>query len=606
MKRSLTLLFLTGLFQSMSAQFQVDDSKMEWFADAKLGIFIHWGIYSVDGISESWAFFNNYINQENYLKQLDGFDAQNYRPEEWVDLIKKSGAQYAVITSKHHDGIALWDSKAPLATTTKLHSKSKKDLLTPFVQEIKKSGLKTGLYFSLPDWSHPNYDIRTRTQNRYQIQQQPNRWDEFVAYYQFQLKELSELYSPDLLWFDGDWEHSSEEWKTVETLDILRKYNPNIIINSRLDQKGDYATPEQGIPVLRPQNNYWELCYTMNDSWGYQPLDVNYKSSNMLIRTLIDCLAMGGNLLLDIGPKADGSLPKEQITLLKDLGLWTHIYSEAIYGTRAGMGPEFIIEKNSFSKDEKQIFIYLDHKKEKLRIKGLKTYPSSVRFLGSNQDLKFYFTDGNEMMVDLKGVEFDEVASVVALDFYEKPEFDLHSPLHNSNLNQIMNQNLSDAQYQLAKGMHSGANWFKGKMNDDGSEMAADFHFGSKELQNWLKKHAEVFHHAEAGIDFHHYYGYSALSADRKTLYLFVEGKPTGPIVIKGLKSNIARIRIVGEGSMLSHQVFNKLYWSPVPGIVYIDLPEERLDENMSVIAVLLYEPIELFTEEVKAIESNF
>lgn len=606
MKRTLTLLFLTGLFQSMSAQFQVDDSKMEWFADAKLGIFIHWGIYSVDGISESWAFFNNYINQENYLKQLDGFDAQNYRPEEWVDLIKESGAQYAVITSKHHDGIALWDSKAQLATTTKLHSKSKKDLLTPFVQEIKKSGLKTGLYFSLPDWSHPNYDIRTRTQNRYQIQQQPNRWDEFVAYYQFQLKELSELYRPDLLWFDGDWEHSSEEWKTVETLDILRKHNPNIIINSRLDQKGDYATPEQGIPVLRPQNSYWELCYTMNDSWGYQPLDVNYKSSNMLIRTLIDCLAMGGNLLLDIGPKADGSLPKEQIALLKDLGRWTHKYSEAIYGTRAGMGPEFIIEKNSFSKDEKQIFIYLDHKKEKLRIKGLKTYPSSVRFLGSNQDLKFYFTDGNEMMVDLKGIEFDEVASVVALDFYEKPEFDLHSPLHNSNLNQIINQNLSDAQYQLAKGMHSGANWFKGKMNDDGSEMAADFHFGSKELQNWLKKHAEVFHHADAGIDFHHYYGYSALSADRKTLYLFVEGKPTGPIAIKGLKSNIARIRIVGEGSMLSHQVFNKLYWSPVPGIVYIDLPEERLDENMSVIAVLLYEPIELFTEEVKAIESNF
>ena len=153
-----------------------EDKKMIWFKNAKLGIFIHWGIYSVDGISESWSFFNNYISHENYMKQLNGFSAPRYRPEEWVDLIKNSGAQYAVITAKHHDGVALWNSKAEKAITIPEHSSAKKDVLSPFINSLKKSGLKTGLYFSLPDWSHPYYDISTRTKKRYEIKEDPKRW----------------------------------------------------------------------------------------------------------------------------------------------------------------------------------------------------------------------------------------------------------------------------------------------------------------------------------------------------------------------------------------------------------------------------------------------
>jgi len=215
-KTLLSFLFLLVFFsenkaQESKAQDKNNAKKMEWFTDAKLGIFIHWGIYSVNGISESWAFFNNYINHDNYMKQLDGFNAASYQPEEWVKLIKESGAKYSVITTKHHDGVSLWDTKAPNATTTIKHSAAKKDLISPFVKALKASGLKTGLYFSLPDWSYPDYDGFTREHKRYKLAEEPKRWNKYLSYYHKQLDELSANFKPDLLWFDGDWEHSGEE-----------------------------------------------------------------------------------------------------------------------------------------------------------------------------------------------------------------------------------------------------------------------------------------------------------------------------------------------------------------------------------------------------------
>lgn len=581
--------------------------KMEWFDDAKLGIFIHWGIYAVDGISESWAFFNNYINHTNYLKQLDGFTAQNYDPKEWVSLIKNSGAKYTVITSKHHDGIALWDSKQPQALTTVQAAKAKQDVLTPFITEVKKSGLKTGIYYSLPDWSHPYYDIVTRQQKRYNLKEDPKRWSNFVNYYQGQLGELSTQYKPDLIWFDGDWEHSAEEWDADKTLQLLRGHNPNIIINSRLNHHGDYATPEQGIPVKRPQDRYWELCYTMNDSWGYQPFDTNYKTPNMIIRTLVDCIAMGGNLLLDIGPRADGSIPQEQVAILKELGRWTNKYGEAIYGTRAGLAEGLSTEKTAFSKDGKTLFVYLDAVKNKVDLAGLSDKPKAVRMLGSTTPkLKFNY-DAQTLHIPLEPKDFDAAVTVLAIDFDKKPTFiPLAERTNNHNLATIlMQQNDDQAIDALSTATAQGQNLLLGQLNEDGSKMDANLAKASPVVKEWIAKHAEVLHNAQKGIGLSHYAGQSALSADRQTLYLFVDGVPTGPLAIKGLKNNIARIRIVGEGSMINHKVYNKLYWSTTPGIVYINVPKERLDKNKTVVAILLDSPIDLYTEEVKAIENN-
>lgn len=601
-------LLLSAYSINIQAQSVDNTQKMEWFKKAKLGIFIHWGIYSVNGISESWSFFNNYINYDNYMKQLNGFSASQYHPEQWTRLIKESGAQYAVITTKHHDGISLWNSKADKAITVPGNTPAKKDVLSPFISDLKKSGLKTGLYFSLPDWSHPYYDVNTRTKKRYELKNDPKRWENFVNYYQTQLRELSSSYRPDLLWFDGDWEHTSDEWKAPQTLNLLKEYNPDIIINSRLNNHGDYDTPEQGIPVTAPQNPYWELCYTMNDSWGYQPYDNNYKTSNMIIRTLADVISMGGNLLLDIGPKSDGTIPEKQVEILKNLGRWTLKNKNAIYETEQGIPFENYRGKSALSASKKSLFLYLEEVKSFTRIYGLDSRPVSAKIIGDERaTVKVDYDADKTATLYFPEVKFDKDVTVVELTFDTPPIF-LKNSKQKAQLTDILERKNSQlASYEIADQLHLGNNLLNNTgLTGDGLDMTIKktARTNSETLQ-WISKHAEALFETGKGLPGGYYSGMSALSKDRQTLYLFVEGTPTGPIALKGIKNGIARIRIVGEGTLISHSVYNKLYWSETPGIVYIDLPKDRLDKNMTVVAVLLDKPLELYKGKVGAIESN-
>jgi len=180
MRQFLSVFFILLSAVSMSQE-SIDKSKMDWFEDAKLGIFIHWGIYSVNGISESWSFFNEYISYDDYMRQLDGFTAEKYNPNQWAKLIKESGAKYTVITSKHHDGFALWNSRSG-GINSFSNSSAKKDLLSPFVKAVKKQGLKLGLYYSLPDWSYSDYTHHTTNIRRYNIDDDPQRWSKFQSY----------------------------------------------------------------------------------------------------------------------------------------------------------------------------------------------------------------------------------------------------------------------------------------------------------------------------------------------------------------------------------------------------------------------------------------
>lgn len=415
--------------------------KMQWFKDAKLGVFIHWGLYSVNGIDESWSFYNGYISHKDYLKQTKGFNAKKYDPKAWAKLIKNSGAKYTVITSKHHEGFALWDSAYGDFNAVD-NSAAKKDVLTPFVNAVREEKLKLGIYYSLPDWSYGGYTHFTRDSIRYKVEEEPQRWQKFLKLYQGQLRELSENYNPDLYWFDGDWEHSSDEWEAPKVRQMLLDKNPNVILNSRLRGHGDYETPEQGMPITRPKSPYWELCMTMNNSWGYQKNDSDYKTTDQVIGIFADVISNGGNLLLDIGPKGDGSIPNEQVEILQGLGRWTNKHKEAIYGTIAGIPKE-------------------------------------------------------------------------------------------------------------------------------------------------------------------HFYGPTTLSKDKKTLYLFVKGNANGEVVLRGLKNNINRIYVVGEGTKLKHREVGKVYWSHYPGIKYIELPEYVLDKNMTVLAVMLDGEVDLYREDGSVIESN-
>ncbi len=414
------------------------ENRLEWFKDAKLGIFIHWGIYAVNGIDESWSFHNKYISYTDYMKQLNGFTAKKYNPESWVDLIKESGAKYTVITTKHHDGVALWNTKQGDLSVVK-KTKAKRDLITPFVKAARKGNIKVGLYYSLLDWSHQDYPNFLRDQKRYTNDEK--RWDSFTDFNFGQIEELTK-YDPDLYWFDGDWEQSAEKWKANEIRKLLLDKTPTTIINSRLKGYGDYATPEQGVPITKPMNEYWELCMTMNNSWGYQPNDREYKTVNQLIRILVDCISMGGNLLLDIGPKPDGTIPEEQIAILKGIGRWTNKHKNAIYATRAG----------------------------------------------------------------------------------------------------------------IPQG---------------------------------------------------HFNGYTALSKDKTMLYLYVDNKPNGSLLIKGLKNKVNRAWVVGNGTKLTTKVLGKQYWSDVPGLLYIDVPENVQDKDVTVIAIQLKGEVDLYREKGQVIENN-
>jgi alpha-L-fucosidase len=428
-------ILLILLLMSAAAFGQESDSartaRMKWFGDAKLGIFIHWGIYAVNGIDESWSFYNGYITYDDYMKQLAGFTASKYDPSAWARLIKESGAQYAVLTSKHHDGVALWNtSQSDLNVVKK--TPAGRDLIKPWCEAIRNQDIKVGLYFSMLDWSHPDYPFFTRNQKRYE--NDPARWEKFLSFRHEQIHELAKAYSPDLLWFDGDWDFPAETWKSKEMRQDISRWLPGVIVNSRINGYGDYDTPEQGVPIFKPKSPYWELCMTMNDSWGYQGRDKHYKSPNQVIRLFVDCISMGGNMLLDIGPMADGTIPPEQVNILQELGRWTKKHREAVYGTVAGIPKEF-------------------------------------------------------------------------------------------------------------------------------------------------------------------YYGPSALSKDRTILYLFVDGRPNGPLMIKGLKNKINRVWVLGNGTKIEPRIFMKAYWSQIPGLVYLDLPDDVQDSQVTVVAVLLDGPVSLFEE---------
>ena len=395
--------------------------RMEWFKNARLGIFIHWGIYAVNGIDESWSFFNGYISYDDYMKQLNGFTAKNYDPREWGALIKESGAKYAVLTSKHHDGVALWDTKlSELNVVDK--TPAGRDLVTPFVKALRKNDLKVGIYYSVLDWSHPDYPNFTKNEKRYS--DDPSRVARFTEFNHGQIEEISRKFKPDLYWFDGDWEQKAEWWKASEIRDMILEQNDKAIINSRLQGYGDYATPEQGLPVKRPGDKYWELCMTINDSWGYQHNDLNYKSPGQLIRIFAECLSMGGNMLLDIGPREDGSIPDEQLAVLKEMGRWTSKHSEAIYGTEAGLPEAYYHGPSTISADSTMLYLFVPGvpANNQLMLEGVKNKINRTYVLGNGTKLEhkeflkpYWSNHSGVIFIDLPEHLLDEQMTVVAL-----------------------------------------------------------------------------------------------------------------------------------------------------------------------------------------------
>jgi alpha-L-fucosidase len=394
-----------------------------WFTDAKLGIFLHWGIYAVDGVAESWSFFNGSVPYDKYMKQLDGFTASEYDPEEWARLFRRAGARYAVLTAKHHDGVALWDTGHGDLSVAK-RSPAGRDLLRPYVDALRAADLKVGLYFSHLDWSHPDYasvgyegpdlppDILAGGPHPFSVppnerhpEPDPAAWERFLAFHRGQLHELVDGYAPDLLWFDGQWERGERQWRMKELREDLLSRKTDLILNARMLGHGDYATPEQGVPIT-PPDGPWELCYTVNNSWGFQTNDHDHKPLGLLIRTFSETIAAGGNLLLDVGPREDGTIPAEQASRLEGLGDWIGRNHDAVFGTTAGIPAGHFHGPTTVAADRRTLFLFCqDAPRDLVTVRGLKNRVRRVSVVGSGEALTHRTYGG-----------FGEAPGVLAID----------------------------------------------------------------------------------------------------------------------------------------------------------------------------------------------
>lgn len=376
----------------------------DWFREAKLGIFIHYGIYAVGDVSESWSFHNGNISYEDYMKQCEGFTASKFDAKRWAELFKRAGAQYVVMTTKHHDGVALFDTAYSDLSVVK-KTPAARDLVKEYAQAVREAGMKVGFYYSLIDWSDERYrsiypEGRSKEDSLDDIygspaggEEDPAKWEEFLAFNNNQLKELMTKYGTvDLLWFDGDWERSAKQWKMPEFREYLHSLNASVVLNSRMQGYGDYETPEQGIPIFGLKGE-WEFCTTINDSWGYRPSDNDYKTSGQIIRMFCDCITLGGRMLLDVGPKEDGTLDERQEKVLMDLGDWIADHREAVYGTQKGISYHQFLGGSTISADSKTLYLFVyDKPQEALCLKGIKTAIKRISVLHSGQELPFTYT----------------------------------------------------------------------------------------------------------------------------------------------------------------------------------------------------------------------
>jgi alpha-L-fucosidase len=384
---------LFSLFGLLFCQFCLGQkllpAEKQWFTQAKYGTFIHW---CLDGDSNE-TFANQF--PEAYRKaslssakrfRSDGFDANT-----WAKEIKKAGSKYVVLTTKHHVGFALFDSPRNRFTATKC-APGGKDFVKPFCEAIRKEGLKVGLYFSLPDRSHPFYhSIKMKDKLQADsVLSDFSAWEKFTSDMLFEISWLCRNYGKiDLFWFDGDWERNAALWKSRQIVDTIKKYQPWAVINNRLRDKdlGDYSTPEMVIPKEAPGHfPAWELCTTLGYNWDGPDADKNLKSPTEILEILSHVFHLGGNVLLNISPDKSGKLPENQISVLEKTGDWIRMHQEAIFGTYPGL-PSGLFDGKSTIKDG-VLYLFLAGKQEReLVLRGIEGEIESAQMLHSGEKL---------------------------------------------------------------------------------------------------------------------------------------------------------------------------------------------------------------------------
>jgi len=435
-------------------------ARMEWWRQARFGMFIHWGLYSVaagewngrevGGVGE-WILTHGQIPIDEYESLRLRFNPVDFDAKAWVDVARRAGMKYIVITSKHHDGFCLWPSALTewdVAATP--FGASGRDPLGELYKACEAAGIRLCFYHSIMDWHHPDYLPRRAWDKRDSADADPAR---FRAYLRGQLKELLERYPKiGVLWFDGEWEETWTHEDGCALDDLVRSLKSSIIINNRIDKgragmsgltqgdhfRGDFGTPEQEIPAHGlPDGVDWESCMTMNGTWGFKANDHGWKSAETMIRMLVDIASKGGNFLLNVGPDGRGRIPQPSIERLDAIGRWLAPHGEAIYGTRAnplGALPwgRCTARTTELGGTRLYLFVFDWPTDGRLRVPGLGNDASRASVLGGPPTSAIRTTrDEDAIVIELAGVTRAGPCPVIALDLVDAPRV-IHPPSINA------------------------------------------------------------------------------------------------------------------------------------------------------------------------------
>jgi alpha-L-fucosidase len=387
---------------------------MKWWHEARFGMFIHFGVYS-SIMRHEWEMENEAVPIGEYTAHAKTFKPGQGSPRAWAKLAKAAGMKYMVLTTKHHEGFCNFDTK--LTDYNAVKQGPGFDIVRAYVEAARAEGLRVGFYYSLMDWHHPDGALCATDEAARK---------RFVEYTHGLIRELMTNYGKiDVLWYDVSWPLDVKGWESVRMNEMVYGLQPDIIINNRNKLDGDFSTPEQRI-VAEKGARAWESCMTLNDSWGYQRADDNWKSSKTVVRNLISCSRDGGNYLLNIGPRQDGSIPPETVRILTEVGGWMKTGGDTIYSSDICLPRRSAYA--SFTRKGNTLFMHVHFwPGEYVAISGLKNKVLSARLLKTGQAVKFTQDGFRTKFTGLPMEAPDSPVTTIAIECDGEPDQDTNN-----------------------------------------------------------------------------------------------------------------------------------------------------------------------------------
>lgn len=415
-----------------------EPQRTAWFRQAKFGMFIHWGPYSLASVEASWPIMRPSprwnITEAEYVALYHRFNPVQFDPQAWVRLAQDAGMRYMVFTTKHHDGFCMFDSALTDYKIT--NTPYGKDVTAMLAKAAHDAAMPLGFYYSCPDMHHPGYRDTTKPASA-NWQGEPNRpeWHTYLDYMEGQLRELLTEYGPvAVIWFDG----GGKKYDGQRYLDLIHHLQPATLVNNRIGLDADYATPEQFIPDRIPTRSnahhlhelmksqapaaealpapgdfqLWETCMTINHTWAYDKNDKDYKSSKELIRDLVDVASKGGNLLLDVGPTPQGTIQPEFVDRLQAMGKWMKVYGDSIYGTTYGPLQDLAFGRTTAKGKTIYFHVFDWPSKDRLEVPGFQARVSQITIMGEKRKLRWQ-QEGDKLVIQVPALAPDANDTVV-------------------------------------------------------------------------------------------------------------------------------------------------------------------------------------------------